>query len=99
MPAKPKAEPHHASQVETLLHKAGADHIRARQYGATVIAESGPQDDPVRHFRLRRETVHLWSLDMAGRGGCWERTPFRDNLDELVTQVLEQFSWTLTPIA
>jgi len=99
MPSKPKAEPAHASRAERILHDAGAEHIRVRRYGATVIAESGPDEDPVRHFRLRRDTVHLWWLDMAGRGGRWERTPFRGNLNDLVLQVLEQFPWTLTPIA
>jgi hypothetical protein len=92
-----KAESHHASRVESLLHQAGADHIRTRKYGATVIAESGPESEPIRHFRLRRDTVSLWRLDMAGHSGRWERTPFRDNLDNLVTQVIEHFSWTLMP--
>lgn len=99
MATKPKAEPTHADRVERLLHDAGAEHVRARRYGATVIAESGPDGDPVRHFRLRRDTVHLWCLDMAGHGGRWERTPFRGNLDDSVLQVIEMSSWTLTPIA
>jgi hypothetical protein len=99
MAVKLKADPTHATRVESILRDAGAEHVRARNYGATVIAESGPTDEPVRHFRLRRDTVHLWCLDMAGRGGRWERTPFRANLDELVLQVTEQFPWVLTPIA
>jgi hypothetical protein len=36
---------------------------------------------------------------MGGRGGRWEKTPFRDNLDTLVSMVVENFSWTLTEIA
>lgn len=99
MATKPKAEPLHASRVESLLHKHGAEHLRARCYGAAVIVESGPEDDPVKHFRARRDTVHLWCLDMSGRGERWERTPFRGNLDELVSMVVEAFPWTLTEIA
>jgi hypothetical protein len=99
MAAKYNAEPHHASRVETLLHGHGVEHVRARKYGATVIVESGPKDDPVTHFRLRRDGVHLWCLDMAGRGGRWERTPFRDNIDSLVTAVVDNFPWALTDIA
>lgn len=98
MTSKQKAEPAHAARVKRLLHDAGADHLRTRRHGAAVIAESGPENDPVRHFRIRRESVHLWCLDMAGHTGRWERTPFRDNLETLVGQVLEQFPWTLTPI-
>jgi hypothetical protein len=60
-----QAEPHHASYVENLLHQRGAGHLRARKYGSAVLVESGPVNDPVKHFRLRRDTVHLWWLDMA----------------------------------
>ncbi len=99
MPAKPKAEPHHASQVERLLHQHDAKHLRARCYGSTVIVESGPKDDPVKHFRLRRESVHLWCLDFAGRGDRWEHTPVRTNVADIVSAVVEEFPWTLTEIA
>ena len=30
-----------------------------------MIVESGPAADPVKHIRLRRDTVHLWCLDVA----------------------------------
>ena len=99
MATKPKAESYHATQVESLLRGHGIDHLRARSYGATVIVESGPADDPVKHFRLRRDTVHLWCLDMVGRGDRWESTPWRANLGELVSTVVENFPWTLTEIA
>jgi hypothetical protein len=98
MPTKQSAEPHDASRVEELLHEVGAKHLRARKYGASVLVESGPQDDPVKHFRLRRDTVHLWCLDMANHRGKWERTPFRHGRDDLVRLVVETFPWTLTPI-
>jgi hypothetical protein len=58
-----------------------------------------PSTDPVKHFRLRRDTVHLWCLDMANHRGQWERTPYRKYLDELVVLVIETFPWTLTLIA
>ncbi len=94
-----KAESHHADRVEDLLHHRGASHVRARTYGSSVIVESGPKADPVKHFRIRRDTVHLWQLDMADHRGRWERTPFRAQLDALVETVAETFPWTLTPIA
>jgi len=93
-----QAEPEHATRIAKLLHDCGASHLRARKYGASVIVESGPKSDPVKHFRLRRDTVHLWYLDFANHTGKWERTPFRDNLDNLVHQVVEQFPWTIAPI-
>ena len=92
------AESHHATRVENMLHRRGAPHVRARKHGAAVIVESGPAADLVKHFRLRRDTVHLWRLDMATHTGKWEPTPFRAQLDDLVTTVLDDFPWTLTPI-
>ena len=91
-------EPHHAERVQRLLHERGAAHLRARKYGSAVIVESGPSDFPAKHFRIRRDTVHLWLLDMADHRGRWERTPFRAELDDLVKTVLDDFPWTLTPI-
>jgi hypothetical protein len=99
MATKQAAEPHHPERVEELLHDAGVKHVRARKYGASVIVESCPTRDPFKHFRIRRDTVHLWCLDMANHRGQWERTPFRKNLDELVLMVIENFPWTLTFIA
>lgn len=94
-----KADAYDADHVEELLHESGATHLRARKRGSAVLIESGPAPDPVKHFRVRRDTVHLWCLDMADHRGRWERTPFRANLDELIQTVLENFPWTLTPIA
>ena len=99
MAAKYNAEPHHVLRVESLLHARGVEHVRARKRGAAVIVESGPDDDPVRILRLRRDTVHLWQLDMSGRGGRWEKTPFRGNLDTLVHAVIENFPWVFIEIA
>ncbi len=98
MPSKPQAEPHHAARVQHLLHKCGASHTRARKHGSTVIVESGPKKNPIKHFRLQRDTVHLWLLDMGHRGR-WQPTPFRALLDELVGMVVTKLPWTLTPIA
>jgi hypothetical protein len=35
--------------------------------------------------------------DPAGRGGRWEPTPLRDTKEKLVTSLVEQFGWVLTP--
>ena len=65
----------------------------------SVRIESGSRDEPLRHLRLRRETVHLWRLDIAGRRGRWESTPLRGNLDSLITAVTRDFAWVRTPLA
>ena len=90
-----QADDHHPSHVQTLLHKRGLKHLRARKHGSAVIVESGPAADPTKHLRLRRDTVHLWLLDFADHRGRWERTPYRGTLEELIAQVLDSFPWTV----
>ena len=87
-----------ASGVERQLHQyEGLDHLRVRARGDVLTIESGPPSDPVRHARLRRETVDFWGLEVAGYGGRWEPTPYRDTKDRLITALVEQFGWVLTP--
>jgi hypothetical protein len=93
----PHAEPQHVSQLQRLLQQRGAKHLRVRKNGSALVVESGPVADSIKHFRVRRDTVHFWLLDMADHRGHWERTPFRAYLDELVATVLDNFPWTVAP--
>jgi len=95
---KQQAEDSHAKTVERLLHARDFPHLRARRYGATVIVESGPDDDVYKHMRLTRDGVHVWVLHFADRNGRWEPTPFRGPLEELVTLVADTFPWTIQPV-
>ena len=92
--ARQAAEKYHAEDVQDCLHSLGFSQ-RARKHGATVIVESGPKAGPLEHSRLRRDTVHLWLLDLADHHGRWERTPYREQLEALVRRVAEEFPWTL----
>ena len=93
----PHAENYHPGEVERHLHARNLKHLRARKHGAAVVVESGPDERPWKHFRIRRDTVHLWRLDMA-RGERWEKTPLRGTLEELIDMVIDQFPWTLTDV-
>lgn len=93
-----KAEKAQAEQLTRLLHNGGATHLRVRNRAALLTIESGPEHDPWPHARLRRDTVHLWTLEMAVRGGRWETTPFRGLMTELVEMLLHDFGWTLSPM-
>lgn len=73
-------------------------HLRARRRGRVVTVESGPKTDTVAHVRFRRDTVHLWLLEMPGRSGRWDRTPYRDQLENLMALVEAEFPWTLADI-
>jgi hypothetical protein len=76
----------------------GLGHLRARKRGKVVTIESGPVGAAVPHARFRRDTVHLWLLEMPGHGGRWERTPYRDDLRSLTQLIEGQFAWMLEPI-
>ena len=76
----------------------GLSHLRARKRGRVVTVESGPKDAVVPHVRFRRDTVHLWLLEIPGRGGKWDATPFRDDLEALLDLVRMKFPWTLAKL-
>lgn len=76
----------------------GLTHLRARKRGRVVTIESGPAGDAVSHARFRRDTVHLWLLEMPGRGHRWEPTPYRDNVASLMALLEETFPWALAAI-
>ena len=42
-----------------------------------MIVESGPKKGAHKHIRVRRDTVHLWLVDIANHRGQWEKTPLR----------------------
>lgn len=84
--------------LEHFANTKGLGHLRARKRGRVVTVESGPAKNSVPHVRFRRDTVHLWILEMPGRGGRWEPTPYRDLLETLVGLVEQQFPWALAPI-
>lgn len=95
---KPVAEDYHAEELADDLAKRGFKHLRVRRRADTLTIESGRKPDVVPHARLRRDTVHLWVLEMATHTGRWETTPFRTVMDELVELLTTQFAWALEPI-
>ena len=92
------ATPEHAAAVTSYLEAQGLVHLRARKYGQLVIIESGPQDDPFPHARLRRDTIHLWTLEFVTHMGRWERTGFRGLWQDLLKRAITDFPWTLAPV-
>jgi hypothetical protein len=88
------------SSLEHMLDQLdGLGHLRVRARGTVLTLESGHLDEPVPHARFRRHTANLWTLEMPVRGGRWERTPFRDTLEDLLEVVTQTFPWTLAPIS
>ena len=87
-----------ARGVEAYLREHGFEHVRTRHRGKVITVESGPQEDPVRHARFRKDTVHLWLLEIADHRGRFERTGLRDTLDNLKEALATTFPWVLEKI-
>lgn len=98
MPAPP-IDSWQADSLRRRLHEDhGLTHLRVRKHGKVLTLESGHEDEPWSHARFRRDTVHLWLLEMPARGRKWERTPFRGTLPDLVELLVTTFGWMVAPI-
>ena len=93
-----KADEWDADNAMAFLHEHGYNELRVKKRGALLTIESGPPDDPIKHARLRRDTVHLWILEIADHGGRFESTGFRDQRNKLLEVLINDFPWVLTPI-
>lgn len=90
------AEDYHADELQDALASRGFKHLRVRHRGDTLTIESGATGRAaLHHARLRRETVHLWRLEMPTSTGRWETTPVRDVPDTLVAILVSVFPWAL----
>lgn len=90
---------HHLGDTQRQLAKyEGLSHLRVRARGALLTIESGPPEEPHPHARLRRVSATLWSLEVAGHRGRWERTGLRDLRAKIVLALVEQFGWLLEPV-
>ena len=91
------AEDYHADELADDLAEHGFTHLRVRRRGAVLTVESGNKPSVVAHARLRRDTVHLWVLEMPTAAGGWETTPYRDNMDRQVERLVTELAWVLAP--
>jgi hypothetical protein len=87
-----------AGDLEDSLAERGFTHLRVHHRGALLTIESGPKGAPIPHARLRRDTVHLWTLEMPTHTERWEPTPYRHTMDQHVELLVTQFAWALAPL-
>ena len=88
-------EDYKVDELQDELVSRGLPHLRVRRRADTLTIESGPKGDVIRHARLRRETVHLWRLEIATSGGHWDLTPLRDELRVLLNALFVEMPWVL----
>jgi len=90
------AEDFDAEELAEDLADRGFKHLRVRRRGPLLTIESGDKRDPTAHARLRRETVHLWRLEMPTSSG-WEPTPFRELMERHLERLTTELAWALAP--
>ena len=99
MPRPPPPDEDDEDDVrEFLARRKDLKHLRVRRRADLLTLESGPTSDPVRHARLRRVTVHYWTLECATHTGRWEKTGFRGPMAEMLEVLTSSIPWVLTPV-
>jgi hypothetical protein len=93
---KYSAEAHDQIAIEAALKDQGLSHLRVRRRADALTLESGPDDDPFPHAKLRRRGADIWQLYMPTRSR-WEATPFCATRDELLAMLVADFGWALAP--
>jgi hypothetical protein len=83
--------------AEQILHDRGLQHLSVRVYGKQLTIYSGTPADPDNRARLTQLRPSHYRLDMAGRGGRWEPTPYHGTLRELLAQLIDEFGFVLVP--
>jgi len=73
-------------------------HLRVRKHGDLVVIESGPDDDPIPHARLRRVTKQWWTLEMPTHTGRWQKTGLRAQRLAVLQTLVDDFGWMLAPL-
>lgn len=86
-----------ADGVERVLHERGLGHLHVRVYGKHVIIHSGEPGDGENRARLTRLNAQHFQLGMADHRGRWEQTPFVGTWRDLLTQLVDDFGFTLVP--
>jgi len=84
--------------LEYLAERGDMKHLRVRRRADLLTLESGPASDPVRHARLRRVTVHYWTLECATHTGRWEKTGCRGPLPMVLGVLTSELGWVLAPV-
>lgn len=94
------ADPRMLSQAvmaEHILREQGFPHLHVRAYGQHLVIFTQEEDERWNRARLTALRSGQYQLGMADRRGKWEPTPFTGTLTELLTMLVNDFAFVLTP--
>jgi hypothetical protein len=98
VPKPPQVGKQYGDAARIWLHRRGLVHLRASTRHPHVVIDKGTDDDPWPCARLRRDTVHLWILEIADGHGRWCPTGMRGLMDDLLAVLVDQFGWIVAPV-
>jgi hypothetical protein len=95
---KPKVTAYDADAARKYFEEfEGLEHLRLRVRADLLVIESGPDNDPIPHARLRRLSAQSWRLEMATHDERWQRTPDLGPMRSLLQRLVHAYTWILAP--
>ncbi len=85
------------SAAERALQDQGLTHLHVRTWGKYLIIYSGDPAEAENRARLTQLRRDHYRLDMAGRGGRWETTPYIGTMSDLLATLTGDFGFVLVP--
>lgn len=83
------------SVLRDILTRQGLTHLSVTKRSPYLKIEAADTVGTYPVLRLRRDTVHLWTLEFPTSSSRWETTPYRGTKAELMAMVVADFSWVL----
>ena len=86
-------------ELERLSRSSAKSYRASLRACIILLVDDGfGNDDGVKHARFRKDTVHLWILEIADHRNRLERTALRDTIENLRVALVEEFPWVLEKI-
>ena len=83
------------SELRGALNDIGMHHLTVAKHSPCLRVDATDEVGAYPIFRLRRSTVHLWTLEFPTSRNRWETTPYRDTIPNLLKLVVNDFGWIL----
>lgn len=84
-----------SAEVAQALSQHGLAHLKVVGRGVHLVVYSEEDGAKINRVRFTRIAEETYQLGFANHRGAWEMTPFEGSIAELLTLVLDQFTFTL----
>jgi hypothetical protein len=82
-------------RVQEILHNKGFNHLNVLVRGTHLIIYSRDNNEKINRVRLTKLDHKNYQLSMANHRGKWEPTPYIVNINNLITMLIQDFSFAL----